>query len=69
LELTRSPNPHLAFGFGTHFCVGAHLARLETRIALPALYARFPALRVTADTPAWRPTLVSRSLERLPISL
>jgi len=69
LDLGRQPNPHLAFGFGTHFCIGAHLARLEARIALPALYSRFPRLRVANEPPAWRPALVTRTLERLPISL
>jgi cytochrome P450 len=40
---TRSPNPHLSFGHGVHFCMGAHLARLEARIALTALLERgFP---------------------------
>lgn len=69
LNLARQPNPHLAFGFGSHFCIGAHLARLETRVALPALYARFPGLRVRDVSPAWRPALVTRTLEHLPISL
>ncbi len=42
----RSPNPHLAFGDGVHFCLGAPLARLEAKIALTALLARCPNLEV-----------------------
>lgn len=66
-EITRDPNPHLAFGHGSHFCVGANLARLEARIAFRALTERFPALRVAAEEPEWRPVLGSRSLVRLPV--
>jgi cytochrome P450 len=47
----RTPNRHLAFGVGIHFCLGAPLARLEAQVALPALYGRFPGLRVAADRP------------------
>lgn len=41
-DITRDPNPHLAFGHGIHFCLGAQLARMETKIALRALLERFP---------------------------
>jgi cytochrome P450 len=47
----RSPNRHLAFGVGMHFCLGAPLARLEAQIALPALYRRFPDLAVIPGRP------------------
>ena len=49
LDLARDPNPHLGFGWGPHFCLGANLARLEARVALQTLLERFPALR--ADAP------------------
>ncbi|MCB9379679.1 MAG: cytochrome P450 [Ilumatobacteraceae bacterium] len=68
LRLDRSPNPHLAFGHGTHFCLGAALARLELRVALPRLMARFPALAI--DGPAeWKPDISDRSAARIPVSL
>ena len=45
-DILRSPNPHLAFGQGTHFCVGANLARLELRMLFGALTQRWTNLRV-----------------------
>ncbi|MFD2078353.1 hypothetical protein SAMN05421678_114105 [Actinopolymorpha cephalotaxi] len=47
----RDPNPHLAFGRGIHFCIGAPLARLEGRVALNILLDRFPQLRTDPDEP------------------
>jgi len=49
VDLTRPPTPHLAFAFGIHHCLGAQLARLELRIAFPALLRRFPDLRLAVD--------------------
>jgi len=48
-DVTRDPNPHLAFGFGTHFCLGASLARLEARVAFEELLQRIPDYRITAQ--------------------
>jgi hypothetical protein len=45
-DVTRSPNRHLSFGFGTHFCLGASLARLEARVVWEEILARFPDFRV-----------------------
>ncbi|MDC0744788.1 cytochrome P450 [Polyangium mundeleinium] len=50
-DLSRDPNPHLAFGRGIHFCIGAPLARLEGRVALNILMERFPGLRLDPDAP------------------
>ncbi len=65
LDLARDPNPHLAFGSGIHFCLGAPLARVEGQEALRALVERFPTLRPVEEAPRWRPTYILRGLERL----
>ena len=52
-EPARAPNPHVTFGAGIHFCVGAPLARLELRLALPILLRRLPGLRL-AEPPRYR---------------
>jgi cytochrome P450 len=46
LDQSRAPNRHVAFGGGVHFCLGAPLARMEARIAIPALLARLPGLEL-----------------------
>jgi cytochrome P450 family 142 subfamily A polypeptide 1 len=51
LDLSREPNPHLAFGFGPHFCLGASLARLELRVMFRELLSRIPDLELTGDVP------------------
>ncbi|MBT9290572.1 cytochrome P450 [Prosthecodimorpha staleyi] len=61
---TRVPGPHLAFGAGIHFCVGAPLARLELAVALPILFGRLPGLRLAAP-PVWRDSYHFRGLQRL----
>ncbi|MEO7745680.1 MAG: cytochrome P450 [Actinomycetota bacterium] len=63
----RSPNPHLAFGSGIHFCLGAPLARLELQTSLPLLLQRFPHLAL-AGPPARRPTFVLRGYQTLPVT-
>ena len=69
LDITRSPNKHLAFGYGIHYCVGAPLARLEARIALNTLLARLPNIRLTVP-PAelqYNEGGIVRGLIRLPV--
>jgi cytochrome P450 len=68
LDVTRHPNPHLGFGVGLHYCVGAALSRREAQVALPALLARFPRLRLAGD-PSWRNTFILRGLESLPVTV
>ncbi|PXY17419.1 cytochrome P450 [Prauserella muralis] len=68
LDLERTPNPHIAFGKGIHACIGAQLARLETRIALQRLVTRLPRLRLTGEPLRWNESLASRSLAELPVA-
>ena len=60
----RAPNPHVSFGAGIHFCVGAPLARLELAQALPILFRRLPGLRL-AERPRYRDTFHFHGLEAL----
>jgi cytochrome P450 len=68
LDLERAPNPHVGFGGGIHFCIGASLARVEARIAIPALLRRYPTLRLAGETPEWRPSFTIRGLKSLPLT-
>jgi cytochrome P450 len=61
--------PHIAFGQGVHFCLGANLARMETQAALRALVTRFPDMRLTDQPLEWGDNLILRGLKKLPISL
>jgi pimeloyl-[acyl-carrier protein] synthase len=63
----RDPNPHLAFGAGRHFCLGASLARLQGEVAIGLVLERLDELRL-AGAPEWRGTLPLRALERLPVA-
>ena len=67
LDVGRDPNPHLGFGFGAHFCLGAPLARLEADIAFRALLERFPRMALEDEAPAYRPNPILRGLTRLPV--
>ncbi len=67
-DLARTPNRHIAFGFGIHFCVGAPLARLEVPIAIGTVLRRLPNLRLTAEALEWRPHGLLRGLYKLPVS-
>ncbi len=67
MDLTRDPNPHIGFGGGIHFCLGAPLARLEMTSSLPALFEKFPNLNL-ASTPVMRPTFVLRGYESISVS-
>jgi cytochrome P450 len=66
-DIARHPNQHVAFGSGTHHCLGATLARVEGQEVFKALAERFPRLRVTADTLDYQPSITFRSLKSLPV--
>jgi cytochrome P450 len=67
LDVGRAPNPHLGFGFGAHFCLGAPLARVEVAHAIGRLLARFPTPTLADEPLDWHPTVLSRALYRLPV--
>lgn len=68
-DITRASNRHIAFGHGIHYCLGAPLARIEGAIAINTLVKRLPTLALDADPRDldWSPTLLLRSLTKLPV--
>lgn len=69
VDLTRDPNPHLAFGAGNHRCVGSHLARLELRVAFEELHRRIPDYRLDPDNPPERHLSQVKGVVSLPLFL
>ncbi len=68
-DIERTPNRHLAFGYGIHFCLGAPLARLEARLALEALTARFRDIRRVPDAPLrWMESSIVYGVKNLPVT-
>lgn len=68
LDVGRDPNPHLAFGFAEHFCLGAGLARLEARVLLEELVRRYARLEVAGEVDRRRSNLM-RGIHHLPMRL
>jgi cytochrome P450 len=64
----REPNPHLSFGFGQHFCLGANLARLEARVMLEELLERIPELELAGEVQRLRSTMI-RGIKHMPVRL
>ena len=67
-DITRSPNPHLSFGIGAHFCLGVHLARLEGRVFFEELLARFGRVELAGEPVRQRSNL-NNALKLLPVRL
>ena len=67
-DITRKPNPHLAFGTGTHFCMGSHMARLEMRVTFEELLTRFPQMSLLGPPERLHSNFIS-GIKRMPVSL
>ncbi len=68
LDITRTDNRHIAFGWGIHFCLGAPLARVEGQIAINTLVRRLPNLALATEAPEYRQSLTLRGLKTLPVA-
>ena len=70
-DITRSPNPHVAFGIGIHHCLGAPLARLEAKVAFETLIERTPQIRLAVDRAKLRfeNKFILHGLEELPVQV
>jgi cytochrome P450 len=68
LDITRGTTAHAALGHGAHYCLGAPLARLEMKLAFPALFQRFPGLTMINEKPVFRPMSAIYGLTTLPVS-
>jgi len=70
LDFTRDPNPHVAFGYGPHFCLGANLARMELQVALSAIFTRLPGVHIAVpeDSLTWHDETIMRGLAAFPIA-
>ena len=69
MDITRWPNPHVAFGSGVHHCLGATIARVEGQEVFKALAERYPNLELKDDEPEYQPSITFRSIKNLPVSL
>jgi len=67
LDVRRADDEHLSFGGGSHYCLGASLARLEGQIAIGAIASELPMLRLATEELEWRETLTLRGLKALPV--
>jgi cytochrome P450 len=67
-DVRREITQHLSFGHGVHYCVGLHLGRLESRIALGTFLERIPDYDVALDDIHWRHIFATRQMKSLPIT-
>jgi cytochrome P450 family 142 subfamily A polypeptide 1 len=66
-KVDREPNPHLGFGIGNHFCLGANLARMEVRVVLEEVLRRMPNMEYTDGPPRLHPSTLVRSYTHMPV--
>jgi cytochrome P450 len=69
LDISRTPNRHVEFGYGIHHCLGAPLARIEAPIAFRTLLDGFPRLALKDERPEWARALLSRNMRRLQVQV
>ena len=69
MDITRWPNPHVAFGAGVHHCLGATIARVEGQEIFSALAERYPNLELKGPQAEYQPSITFRSIKELPVSL
>ena len=67
LDIERHPNPHVSFGHGVHYCLGAQLARMELQVAIGKVLQRLPKLR-PAGEPRWKENLMTHGVSALPVA-
>jgi cytochrome P450 len=67
LDLARSPNRHMSFGWAAHYCLGAPLTRVETRITIDTVLRRFPEIRLADERLEWITSMTERRLQQLPV--
>jgi cytochrome P450 len=69
-DIERQPNPHLTFGHGVHYCLGAQLAKMELQVGLGAVLRRFPNLRFAADPQRlrWKEGTLAHGVAELPVA-
>lgn len=67
-DIHRAPNQHLAFGYGTHFCMGEWLGKLQTRIAIQRFIAKYESLNITSQEVPWLKNIAVRGMSALNVS-
>ena len=68
-DIERKDIKHVSFGYGPHMCIGAHLARMETKLAFEGLFQRFPNMKLLDDEPKWGKNFIFRGFEHLQIKI
>jgi cytochrome P450 len=67
-DIRRTPNDHMGFGAGVHFCIGFNLAKMEAKSAVKEIAATLPGIRLEGAEPVWRDSLITRGYETIPVA-